>query len=406
MLPNHGGGEAHSPTALNPTLEDQVDEEKGALERTCKGELSVELPDAEGDVELHGARPWGGGMWQPLSQAVERIREKAAGDGEEGGELSPGAGERRHWLAHPYRYLPITAILLVLVLQVEVPWGSAVPARVSNVLPFRTVKLDPNDLKPGTCGSSSYCGYHHAFPGQCTQTPNVSARVLRAPKARPNDVSGGLHEEMYRGTELYTTQSCMYETLDKWWNITHTLGIKHWSLVAGSLIGSWCYKGIIPWDDDIDIHIGYGDCALLEKAYWSLEPNSALKAYDDNRFPGRKFNDDVDIFRAHDIFAGFMKSWWKVRLRNADTTPITQLDLNCADEHEWAPFGGEPFEKVFEDVPFGPTVARRLAKPYVFQWCCWHPNAWKESLLHRYEHLWKMLGTTSMIKRPHIKCVD
>lgn len=271
----------------------------------------------------------------------------------------------------------VICFLTATVLQVRVP----VLQRDS------LVRADVYALQNDTCASPKYCKYHATFSPLCTAHPNVTALVAGAPRVRPQAMPAGMHEELYDpSSDIYVAQSCQYELLAQWWRIADALGIRRWSLTAGSLIGYHCYKGIVSWDDDIDIQVHHEDCQLLEEVFRKLPKTSLRGLHSVNRFwfAGSEYDDEISLLRAYDFMNVLRGTWWKLLLSNINITSMQKhppsLDLLCAPKHEWEVFDKYAFDSVYSDVQFGPGKARVISTQHLSEWCCWRPQAWKRSL--------------------------
>lgn len=70
---------------------------------------------------------------------------------------------------------------------------------------------------------------------------------------------------------LLLKQSCLYDILVSWNQLTTDLRISRWVVHGGSSIGAKCYGGLNPWDDDIDITVL--DCQALDELWNNGERN-------------------------------------------------------------------------------------------------------------------------------------
>jgi len=105
----------------------------------------------------------------------------------------------------------------------------------------------------------------------------VVANILNLIKTNPVNVPK--HSMLYTALShtlgdvqnLLLKQSCLYNTLDRWNQLTTDLGISRWVVHGGASIGTKCYGELNPWDDDIDITVL--NCQALDDLWNNGESN-------------------------------------------------------------------------------------------------------------------------------------
>jgi len=237
-----------------------------------------------------------------------------------------------------------------------------------------------NITKPqyGKCVSSRFCGLHRGFFAECGvgNAEYVAKYTGKFPLSPPIELFPAKHARTYDTlSDLAAVQSCQYAGLNEWWNLSRGLNVTRWSLLSGSIIGSVCYDGLIPWDDDIDIAVHDGDCVILEALWKTLKVETHL--YEHLGFEGRKLSPTVDFLKANGWFLGFRRGWFKLMVRKGLLVNVsTGMDINCVFSEQWASFDQMRFRDVYEDVIFGPTTARRVKPVLLDQWPQWRWMHW------------------------------
>mmetsp|Transcript_1296 Transcript_1296/g.3158 ORF Transcript_1296/g.3158 Transcript_1296/m.3158 type:complete len:649 (-) Transcript_1296:102-2048(-) len=86
-------------------------------------------------------------------------------------------------------------------------------------------------------------------------------------------VNSGSHTKSVDIRPRLMKQTCLYDTLTRWNELTEKLGggMKRWVVHGGSAMGAKCYGGMNPWDDDIDMTVH--DCSALDEMWEKGDPN-------------------------------------------------------------------------------------------------------------------------------------
>ena len=149
-------------------------------------------------------------------------------------------------------------------------------------------------------------------------------------------------------------QSCLYNTLTRWNQLTTDLGISRWVVHGGSSIVAKCYGGLNPWDDDIDITVL--NCQALDELWINGEANVS-----------RLYPNLYELIHFRKI-----KSQWNTRLIATADGPLLLMKgkwyklMTVPEASRWKP--GDPLGGMEIECINGKRSPREKRTQNLFKW--------------------------------------